>query len=184
MINIDNVHKRYRTEHGFSKWILQGVTLQIPTKISVGLIGANGVGKSTLLRLIGGVDHSCKGQIERNCKMSWPMGLAGGLQGSLTGRQNAKFFSRIYGSEAEVAERIAAIEDFAEIGKAFDNPVNIYSSGMKSRLQFALSLAFKFDVYISDEITCIFSQKGIGRLQKTGWRSERNHGVACGRNAA
>lgn len=153
MIKIDNVHKRYRTEHGFSRWILQGVSLQIPARISVGLVGANGVGKSTLLRLIGGVDHPCKGQIERSCKVSWPMGLAGGLQGSLTGRQNAKFVSRIHGSEDEVAQRIAAIEDFAEIGRAFDNPVNTYSSGMKSRLQFALSLAFKFDVYISDEVT-------------------------------
>jgi capsular polysaccharide transport system ATP-binding protein len=153
MINIDNVHKRYRTEHGFSRWVLQGVTLQIPAKVSVGLVGANGVGKSTLLRLIGGVDQPCKGKIERSCKVSWPMGLAGGLQGSLTGRQNAKFVSRIHGIESEIAERIAEIEDFAEIGKAFDNPVNTYSSGMRSRLQFALSLAFKFDVYISDEVT-------------------------------
>jgi capsular polysaccharide transport system ATP-binding protein len=153
MIIVEDVHKRYQTDHGPGKWILQGVTFTIPRNLSVGLIGANGAGKSTLLRIIGGVDHPNKGRVERQCRVSWPMGFGGGLQGSLTGRQNAKFVCRIHGHEDDIPDRLAFIQDFAEIGDAFDEPVKTYSSGMKSRLQFGLSLAFDFDVYISDEVT-------------------------------
>lgn len=153
MIIVENVHKRYQTDHGPGKWILQGVSFTIPPKLNVGLIGANGAGKSTLLRIIGGVDQPNKGRVERQCRVSWPMGYGGGLQGSLTGRQNAKFVCRVHGHEDDISDRIAYIQDFAEIGESFDEPVKTYSSGMKSRLQFALSLAFDFDVYISDEVT-------------------------------
>lgn len=153
MIIVENVHKRYQTDHGPGKWVLQGVTFTIPKNLSVGLIGANGAGKSTLLRIIGGVDLPNKGRVERHCRVSWPMGFGGGLQGSLTGRQNAKFVCRIHGHEDDIPDRLAFIEDFAQIGDAFDQPVKTYSSGMKSRLQFGLSLAFDFDVYISDEVT-------------------------------
>ncbi len=153
MIIVDNIYKRYQTDHGPSKWILQGVSFVIPPKISVGLVGCNGAGKSTLLRLIGGVDEPNRGHIERRCRVSWPMGFGGGLQMSLTGRQNAKFVCRIHGHEDDMADRIAYIQDFAELGDSFDEPIKTYSSGMKSRLQFGLSLAFDFDVYISDEVT-------------------------------
>lgn len=153
MIIVEDVHKRYNTDHGPGKWVLRGVTLAIPRHVNVGLIGRNGAGKSTLLRLIGGVDKPSRGRVERQCRVSWPMGFGGGLQGSLTGRQNAKFVCRIHGHENDLADRLAYIEDFSELGDAFNEPVKTYSSGMKSRLQFALSMAFKFDVYISDEIT-------------------------------
>lgn len=153
MIIVDDVHKRYSTERGNSKWILQGVSFVIPPKVNVGLVGRNGAGKSTLLRLIGGIDVPTRGRIERQCRVSWPMGFGGGLQGSLTGRQNAKFVCRIHGHEDTLADRLAYINDFADLGEYFDQPVKTYSSGMKSRLQFALSMAFDFDVYISDEVT-------------------------------
>jgi len=153
MIVVNDVYKRYRTDHGPGKWVLQGVNLTIPPKTNVGLMGRNGVGKSTLLRLIGGNDTPTRGAVERHCRVSWPMGFPGGLQGSLTGRQNARFICRIHGHESDIADRIKQIEDFCEIGEAFDEPVKTYSSGMRSRLQFAMSLAFDFDVYISDEVT-------------------------------
>lgn len=153
MIVVDAVHKRYQTQHGPGRWVLSGVSFTLPRSCKVGLIGANGAGKSTLLRIIGGVDQPTRGKVERHCSVSWPMGFGGGLQGSLTGRQNAKFVCRIHGHEDHLADRLAFIEDFAEIGEAFDEPVKTYSSGMRSRLQFALSLAFDFDVYISDEVT-------------------------------
>lgn len=152
MIIVDDVHKRYMTEHGPGRWVLQGVSFTIPPKVSVGLVGRNGAGKSTLLRLIGGVDNPTRGRVERRCRVSWPMS-SGGLQGSLTGRQNAKFACRIHGHEKDMEDRLAYIQDFAELGRYFDEPVKTYSSGMKSRLQFGLSLAFDFDVYISDEVT-------------------------------
>ncbi|MDL2269836.1 ABC transporter ATP-binding protein [Desulfosarcina sp. OttesenSCG-928-A07] len=152
MICVGDVYKRYQTPHGVGRWVLCGVSFTIPPRLSVGLIGANGEGKSTLLRIIGGVDEPNKGRVKRLCRVSWPMG-SGGLEPTLTGRQNAKFVCRIHGHENDLADRLSFIQDFAEIGNAFDAPVNTYSSGMRSRLQFAMSLAFNFDVYISDEVT-------------------------------
>lgn len=153
MISVQDIHKRYRTLHGPGKWVLKGVSFEIPPRLNVGLIGANGAGKSTLLRIIAGVDEPTRGKVTRNCRVSWPMGFGGGLQGTLTGRQNSKFVCRIHGHESQIPDRIAFVQDFSELGDAFDEPVKTYSTGMKSRLQFALSLAFDFDVYISDEVT-------------------------------
>jgi capsular polysaccharide transport system ATP-binding protein len=170
MIIVNDVHKRYRSDRGPGKWVLRGVNFTIPPKVSVGLVGRNGAGKSTLLRLIGGVDQPNKGTIERHCRVSWPMGFGGGLQGSLTGLQNAKFVCRIHGHEDQMVERIAFVQDFAELGDSFFEPIKTYSSGMKSRLQFALSLAFDFDVYISDEVTATgdaaFKDKAANAFQK------------------
>lgn len=153
MIEVVDIHKRYHTDHGMGPWILRGVNLTIPTGCSVGLVGGNGAGKSTLLRIIGGVDYPSKGCVRRHCSVSWPMGFGGGLQGSMTGRQNTKFVARIHGRGDELPRILQQVQDFAEIGAAFDEPIKTYSSGMKSRLQFGLSLAFDFDVYISDEVT-------------------------------
>lgn len=170
MIIVDDVYKRYQTEHGPGKWVLKGVSLTLPPKVNVGLVGRNGAGKSTLLRLIGGNDHPNRGRIERRCRVSWPMGRASGLPGALTGRQNSRFVCRIYGHEEDIPDRIAAIQDFAELGEAFDEPINTYSSGMRSRLQFALSLAFDFDVYIADESIgagdAVFRKKAKAAFQK------------------
>lgn len=170
MIIVDDVYKRYHTDLGIGKWVLQGVSFTMPQKMNVGLVGRNGAGKSTLLRLIGGIDIPTRGRIERRCRVSWPMGFGGGLQGSLTGRQNGRFVCRIYGHEKDMHERLAYIEDFAELGEAFDEPVKTYSSGMKSRLQFGISLAVDFDVYISDEVTssgdAAFRKKASGAFRK------------------
>ena len=153
MIEVLDVHKRYHTDHGTGPWVLKGVNLTIPKRCSVGLVGGNGAGKSTLLRIIGGVDYPSKGQVRRQCSVSWPMGFGGGLQGSMTGRQNTKFVARLHNMDADIPRIVEQVQAFAEIGEAFDRPIKTYSSGMKSRLQFGLSLAFNFDVYISDEVT-------------------------------
>ncbi|OGS99285.1 MAG: polysaccharide/polyol phosphate ABC transporter ATP-binding protein [Gallionellales bacterium RIFCSPLOWO2_12_FULL_59_22] len=170
MIFADDVHKRYQTDRGPGKWVLRDVSFVIPRKVNVGLIGRNGAGKSTLLNLIGGIDIPTRGCIERRCRVSWPLGIGGGLQGSLTGRQNVKFICRIHGSEDDIPERIAFIRDFAEIGDAFDEPVKTYSAGMQARLKFAASLAFDFDAYISDELTAVgdaaFKKKAMQAFQK------------------
>lgn len=170
MIVVEDVHKRYMTDRGPGKWVLQGVSFTIPPNLSVGLVGGNGAGKSTLLRLIGGVDLPSRGRIERDCRVSWPMGFGGGLQASLTGRQNTKFVCRIHGREDDIRSRVAFVEEFAELGDSFDEPVKTYSTGMRSRLQFGLSLAFDFDVYISDEVTAAgdaaFREKAAAAFKK------------------
>ena len=157
MIEVKDVHKRFHSGRGVSKWVLRGINLTIPPHCSVGLIGANGAGKSTLLRLIGGIDTPTKGEVIRGCRMSWPLGLVSGLQGSLSGRQNSKFVFRLHGavSGPEISERIEFVREFSELGEAFENPINTYSTGMQARLRFALSLCFDFEVYLVDELTAV-----------------------------
>lgn len=154
MIRVENVSKRYHGPHG-GGWVLKDLNFTIPLGVSVGLVGRNGAGKSTLLRLLGGMDSPDKGRVTRDCRVSWPIGLGGGFQGTMTGRQNVKFVARLQGGNAQIAEIIRFVEAFAEIGDAFDQPVKTYSSGMRSRLAFGLSLAFDFDVYLSDEATSV-----------------------------
>ena len=170
MIIVDNIYKSYKTSNSKTKNVLSNVSFTIPPKVSVALVGANGAGKSTLLRIIGGIEKPNKGSIQRHCRVSWPMGFGGGLQATLTGRQNAKFVCRIHGHEDDMPERLKYIQDFAGIGEAFDRPVKTYSAGMKSRLQFGLSLAFDFDVYISDEVTAVgdaaFKKKAAEAFKK------------------
>jgi len=154
VIELKNVYKRYHNHHG-SNWVLEDINLNIPKGVSVGLVGRNGAGKSTLLRLMAGMDYADKGEVIRKGRISWPIGLSGGFQGSMTGRQNVKFVARVHGDDKKTAHIIEAVEQFAEIGDAFDEPVKTYSSGMRSRLGFGLSLAFDFDVFLSDEATAV-----------------------------
>ena len=156
MILLDNVSKRYRSDRGFSKLVLSDVNISIPSTSNVGLIGKNGAGKSTLLRLIAGADTPSQGKVIRTCRVSWPLGLAGGLVGNLTGRQNARFVCRINGVDAyEMREKLQFVQDFSELGEMFDFPISTYSTGMAARLKFALSLVFDYDVYLSDELVSV-----------------------------
>lgn len=153
-IVVRNMWKKYHGPFG-GDWVLKDTNFTIPHGVSVGLIGKNGAGKSTLLKLLGGMDAPDKGEIKKNCRVSWPIGLKGGFQGSMSGRQNVKFVARIMGAGNNIDEIVEKVRDFAEIGKAFDQPITTYSSGMKSRIGFGLSLAFDFDVYLSDEATSV-----------------------------
>lgn len=155
MITLDNVSKYYPTKSG-RHYVLRNVNAVFPQGKSIGVFGRNGTGKSTLLRLLGGIDFPDTGKIKTDSSISWPMGLQGGYQGSLTGRENAQFVCRIYGKNtAQVKEKIAFIKNFSELGRYFDEPVNRYSSGMRSRLAFATSMAFTFDYYLMDELTAV-----------------------------
>ena len=153
MIKIENLTKSYRTPTG-RHYVFKDLNIEIPSGKSVAFIGRNGAGKSTLLRMIGGIDRPDSGKIITNKTISWPVGLAGGFQGSLTGRENVKFVARLYAKHEELKEKIEFVEEFAELGKYFDMP-KTYSSGMRSRLGFGLSMAFKFDYYIVDEVTAV-----------------------------
>ncbi|MDW6185029.1 ABC transporter ATP-binding protein [Escherichia coli] len=154
MIKIENLTKSYRTPAG-RHYVFKNLNIEIPSGKSVAFIGRNGAGKSTLLRMIGGIDRPDSGKIITNKTISWPVGLAGGFQGSLTGRENVKFVARLYAKQEELKEKIGFVEEFAELGKYFDMPIKTYSSGMRSRLGFGLSMAFKFDYYIVDEVTAV-----------------------------
>ncbi len=154
MIQIEHLYKRYH-HHKVRDWVLKDINLTIPHGVSVGVLGRNGAGKSTLLRLIAGMDTAERGSIRRDARVSWPMGLAGGFQGALSGRQNVKFVARVHGGGRDVGAIIDKVQEFAELGPAFDDPIRTYSSGMRARLNFGLSLAFDFDVYLSDEATSV-----------------------------
>lgn len=155
MIVLENIAKRYRTESGPGRWVLKDVSMTIPRNRSVGLVGRNGAGKSTLLRLIGGIDEPSRGSVERRCRVSWPLGFGGGLQGSLTGRQNVKFVCRLHGYDEHLGEQMEFVKSFSELGDAFEDPIKTYSSGMGARLKFALSLVFDFEVYLVNELTAV-----------------------------
>jgi capsular polysaccharide transport system ATP-binding protein len=155
MIICESISKSYPMGHG-RKRVLEDLNLVIRPGEHVGLLGRNGAGKSTLIKLIGGVEMPTSGRIRRKMSVSWPLGFNGGFQGSLTGYDNARFIARIYGREyREIRDYV---EEFTELGKQLSMPVKTYSSGMRARLAFALSLAIEFDCYMIDEIILVGDQ--------------------------
>jgi capsular polysaccharide transport system ATP-binding protein len=152
MIHCRNLHKGYRVGHG-TKNVLKGVDFTINPRDRIGLLGRNGAGKSTLIRLIGGVEMPSSGKVVRQMTCSWPLGFHGGFQGSLTGYDNARFIARIY--DKPYSEMRDFIEEFTELGSQLRLPVKIYSSGMRARLAFALSLAIEFECYLIDEVIMV-----------------------------
>lgn len=158
MIEVCNLTKSF-TYQGKKATIFRDLNFKINTGESIAILGANGAGKSTLLRILGGIDLPDSGTIHTDSTMSWPVGLVGGFQGSLTGRENVTFVSRIYSEKRKVPEKVRYVEEFAELGVYFDRPFKTYSSGMRSRVTFGLSMAFDFDVYLIDEITAAGDQR-------------------------
>ena len=160
MIKLDNLTKFYPLSNGDKHFVFREFTFTFPDDCSIGLIGRNGAGKSTLMRLLSGADIPNAGRVITDKKISWPVGLAGGFQHALSARDNVKFVARVYGYKGEALEKkVRYIEDFAEIGKYFDEPMNTYSSGMRSRIGFGLSMAFDFDYYLIDEAGAVGDAK-------------------------
>ncbi|MBA5776317.1 ABC transporter ATP-binding protein [Stappia sp. F7233] len=152
MIHLDRVSKSFKHK-GHRKYIVENVSFSIPRGRSLGLLGRNGAGKSTLLRMIAGIAYPDSGKVIRQARVSWPLGFAGSLHGALTGEQNVRFIARIYNQPTEAL--VAYVEEFAELGRAFRMPVSTYSSGMRARLAFGVSMSVKFDYYLIDEITAV-----------------------------
>lgn len=151
MIELKGLTKSYATPKG-RHYVFKDLNAILPENKSVALLGKNGAGKSTLLRIIGGIDFADTGQVITNKSISWPVALSGGFQGSLTARQNVRFVARLYvDTEEQVDYVVRFVEEFAEIGKYYDMPIKSYSSGMRSRIGFGLSMAFNFDYYLLDE---------------------------------
>jgi capsular polysaccharide transport system ATP-binding protein len=155
VISLENVTKSYMTLNG-RKVVFRNLSVDIPEGVNVGLIGRNGAGKSTMMRLLSSVEPPDSGKVITKGRISWPVGLRGGIQKNLTGRDNVKFVCRIQGvRRAGMREIIRYVQDFAEIGEYFDQPVSTYSSGMQARLAFGTSMAFDFDYYLIDEVMAV-----------------------------
>ncbi|MDO7836015.1 ABC transporter ATP-binding protein [Sphingobium sp. HBC34] len=163
MIRFDNVSKVYEGR-GFHNLVLFDLNFTIPKGISLGICGANGAGKSTLMRLIAGAEAPTKGKITRTMSTSWPIGYTSAFQSSLSGADNARFIARIYGKN--VAELQDFVEEFAELGPYFHQPLNTYSAGMIARLAFGISLAIKFECYLIDEITAAGDERFRERTER------------------
>ncbi|KPF56789.1 MULTISPECIES: ABC transporter ATP-binding protein [Novosphingobium] len=152
MIDCKDVCKSYKMGHG-RKHVLRNVNLRVGATDKIAFLGRNGAGKSTFIKMLGGVELPTSGSIKREMSVSWPLGFNGGFQGSLTGYDNARFIARIYGKPYDWMKDF--IEDFTELGRQLAMPVKTYSSGMRARLAFGLSLAIDFDCYLIDEIILV-----------------------------
>jgi capsular polysaccharide transport system ATP-binding protein len=172
LIDLDKITKIYPTRTA-SNVVLDSISFSFPPHTNIGILGKNGSGKSTLLRVIAGTEQPDSGTIRRRGTVSWPIGFSGGFSGSLSGEENCRFVARIYG--ADVDEVVGFTMEFAELGEYFYMPVKTYSSGMRARLAFGLSMAIEFDAYLVDEVTAVgdsnFQQKCRKAFQDRSGRS-------------
>lgn len=152
MIRLQNVVKCYATRHGMNT-VLNGVDLEIRPSEKFGILGRNGSGKSTLIRLISGSERPTSGQVVRKMSVSWPLAFGGAFQGSLTGLDNLRFICRVYGTSTD--DKILFVQEFSELGRYLREPVKTYSSGMRARLAFAISMVVEFDCFLIDEIVAV-----------------------------
>jgi capsular polysaccharide transport system ATP-binding protein len=152
MIELIDVHKSYPTRYGKFE-ALKGINLRINRGDVVGILGGNGAGKTTLIRLMSGIDLPTSGQINRDMRISWTLGFTGAFHGSLTGYDNMRFICRVY--ETDFDEKVDFVREFSELGRFLNEPVTTYSSGMRARLGFALSMIVEFDCYLIDEVMTV-----------------------------
>jgi capsular polysaccharide transport system ATP-binding protein len=162
MIRLQNVTKYFYTNHG-KKYILQNVSMLIPPHLNIGILGRNGAGKSTLMRMLGNIEFANYGRIVCDNTFSWPLALSSGFVGNLTGEANVRFVCRLYNKSKEETQAILhEVKLFSELGDYFDMPIKTYSSGMRARLNFGLSLMFDFDYLLIDETLSV----GDARFKK------------------
>jgi capsular polysaccharide transport system ATP-binding protein len=174
MIQLSNVFKFYRSR-AQTKVVLNHVSVVFDTGRSYGLLGVNGAGKSTTLRLIAGTELPNSGKVRRSVRVSWPVGFSGGFDPRMTGRENVAFAARVYG--ADVRKVIDFVEDFAELGDYMDMPVKTYSSGMGARLGFGMSMAIEFDVYLVDEALAVGDARFVRRCEQIFEQRRKNASV-------
>lgn len=158
MIVASELCKDYHSEtRGNYNRVLSDVSFAIEAGEKVALLGRNGAGKSTLIRLIAGVEAPTRGKIEWDMSVSWPIGFSGGVGGGMTGNDNIRMIARLYGKKFKELRDV--VEDFAQLGKYLSEPVRTYSTGMRGRLNFGLSLAINFDCYLIDEVIGVGDQR-------------------------
>ena len=187
-ISVQNVSKKYRlfrspkerlweTLHPFNKkyhrefWALKGIDFQIPKGATVGVIGRNGSGKSTLLKVICSILRPTTGSIQVNGEIASLLSLDAGLNPKFTGRDNVFFKGSLMGiPPEELKNRMGDIEAFADIGEFFDQPLQIYSSGMMLRLAFAIAINVDPEILVIDEVIAVgdakFQQKCFQKFRE------------------
>jgi lipopolysaccharide transport system ATP-binding protein len=154
------------TEH----WVLRNISFSIDPGQSIGVLGKNGAGKSTLLKMITGTLQSSEGRVALNGRISAILELGMGFNPELTGRQNVVHSAGLMGfSRDQIEQVLPDIEAFSDIGEYFDQAVRTYSSGMQSRVSFAVVTAFHADILIVDESLAVgdaaFQRKCFRRLE-------------------
>jgi len=154
MICVEKLAKSYRTNNGVHR-VFQDLDLEIPTGAGIAFLGRNGSGKTTLINIIAGAEPADAGRLYTDASISWPVGLSGGFQPSMSAKDNVKFVARLYADKEEIAQIVDSVRDFADIGEYFEMPIRTLSSGMRSRVSFGLSMAFDFDYYLIDEVTAV-----------------------------
>jgi capsular polysaccharide transport system ATP-binding protein len=152
MITLHHVHKTYHTR-GVSKVVARDLNFEFPTTGAMGLLGRNGAGKSSLLHMLAGIMRPDHGKITRRGSVSWPVGFQGSFHPDLTGVQNARFVARLYGVDTDAM--LDFVATFSNLGPHLNLPLRSYSSGMRARLAFAVSMAVPFDSYLIDEVTSV-----------------------------
>jgi len=148
-IELVGVTKQYRTLQG-KHTVYRDFSLSIGRTESVGIIGHNGAGKSTLLKLICGAEVPDKGQVIRKMTVSWPVGFSGFFSSDQTGTTNAAFCARLYGKNPK--QVVEFVREFSGLGKFMDWPIKGYSSGMRAKLAFSLSMSIRFECMLFDEV--------------------------------
>lgn len=148
MLEFINVSKSFwtGTQH---KIILDQVSFRVELGNSLGILAPNGTGKTTLINMMAGLEKPDEGEINRTCRISFPLGFMGGVVGRHTGRENSRYIARLYGLDPDYVEAfcrwLCGIEEY------FDLPIGTYSQGMRARFTFSLMLALDFDMYLIDE---------------------------------
>lgn len=155
-IDVQSIGKTYHTETG-AKTVLSGISFTVRAGEKIAVLGRNGAGKSTLVKIVGGVERPSCGSIARGLSLSWPLAFGGGFEAAMTGLDNIRFIARLYGRP--IRETIERVDDFAELGSNLMLPVRQYSSGMRARLAFALTLAIDFECYLIDEVIAVGDQR-------------------------
>lgn len=174
MITLRKIHKTYHTR-GVSQVVARDLSFDFPISGAMGLLGRNGAGKSSLLQMLAGISRPDRGQIIRRGSVSWPVGFQGSFHPDMTGVQNARFVARLYGIDTDTL--VGFVADFADLGPHLNLPVRSYSSGMRARLAFAVSMAVPFDTYLIDEVTSVGD--GAFRARSEQMLQDRMQGAAA-----
>ncbi|MEL7279823.1 MAG: ATP-binding cassette domain-containing protein [Pseudomonadota bacterium] len=148
MLEFENVSKSFWTG-SHRKVILDRVSFRVELGRSMGILAPNGTGKTTLIKMMAGLEKPDEGEIRRSCRISFPLGFMGGVLTRVSAMENSRYIAKLYGLDPDYVESFCRW--LCGLGEYFDQPMGTYSSGMRARFSFALMLALDFDMYLIDE---------------------------------